>query len=53
MGRDGADHGLDAARQALAAQLEGMNLPGRQAPVQPVLKSAAQLRPGDQKLSPA
>ncbi|EFD50296.1 MULTISPECIES: MobF family relaxase [Micrococcus] len=48
MGRDGADHGLDAARQALAAQLEGMNLPGRQAPVQPVLKSAAQLRPGDQ-----
>lgn len=51
MGRDGADHGLDAARQALAAQLEGMNLPGRQRPmqpVQPVLKSAEQLRPGDQ-----
>lgn len=48
MGRDGADHGLDAARQALAAQLEGMNLTGRQRPVQPVLKSAAQLRPGDQ-----
>ena len=48
MGRDGADHGLDAARQSLAAQLEGMNLPGRQRPVQPVLKSAEQLRPGDQ-----
>ena len=51
MGRDGADHGLDAARQALGAQLAGMNLTGRQRPVQPVqpvLKSAAQLRPGDQ-----
>lgn len=51
MGRDGADHGLDAARQALAAQLEGMNLASRQRPVQPVqpvLKSAEQLRPGDQ-----
>lgn len=48
MGRDSADHGLDAARQALAAQLEGMNLPGVQRPVQPVAKSAAELRPGDQ-----
>ncbi|MDX2342167.1 relaxase domain-containing protein [Micrococcus sp. M4NT] len=48
MGRDSADHGLDAARQALAAQLEGMHLPGRQRPVQPVAKSAAELRPGDQ-----
>ncbi len=48
MGRDGADHGLDAARQALAAQLEGMNLTSRQAPVQPVMKTAAELRAGDQ-----
>lgn len=48
MGRDSADHGLDAARQALAAQLEGMHLPGVQRPVQPVAKSAAELRPGDQ-----
>lgn len=47
-GRDSADHGLDAARRSLAAQLEGMNLPAVQRPVQPVLKSAAQLRPGDQ-----
>lgn len=48
MGRDSADHGLDAARRSLAAQLEGMNLPAVQRPVQPVAKSAAELRPGDQ-----
>ncbi|WP_179288629.1 MobF family relaxase [Micrococcus luteus] len=48
MGRDGADHGLDAARQALAAQLAGMNLPAVQRPVQSVAKSAAELRLGDQ-----
>lgn len=48
MSRDSADHGLDAARQALAAQLEGMTLTGRQLPVRPVAKTAEQLRAGDQ-----